>query len=122
MSHTEYHFGTIKLLKSDLTLEEQMLELLAKHGHTTQPSYCSTVAEWFHEELGHTFIYVVYNNKIYKVFDKELDPEADLERAEYINEEEISYQLKYYNGGTCFSECLEDALKKLPEYPKINII
>lgn len=122
MSHTEHHIGRIKELVSDLPLEEQMQDLITAQGKFEKPSYCDTLLDWFRDVFEAKNKYFVYKDKIYEVFDKELEDDADIIEAEHVSATEISYQLKFYNGGAGFYECLEEALDKLPEFPNHKLI
>ena len=60
--------------------------------------------------------YFVYDDKIYNIQDKELDD--DICEAHKNEDGTIDYAVQFYNGGTCLSEMLENALKKLKRKTK----
>ena len=114
MSDTELHIGKLKEInpKEEESFENLMLRILEENGKGTErSSYCKNTLEWFNEELRKS--HFAYKEKVYELQDEELDEYADLIKAKKEENGEISYHLKFYNGGTCFKECLEEALDKL---------
>ena len=57
--------------------------------------------------------FVVHNGKIFRVVVKnEISYDDDVYEAEYQGEE-ITYNVKFYNGGCSFDEAIQTALQKL---------
>lgn len=114
MSHTEHHIGKLKkvLPLPGLTVEQQMLQLLADHGHTEMPSYYKDVREWFSNEISERK-YFYYKGDVYSLDDEDME-DQDIIKASRNDDGSISYHLMFYNGGASFGECLEEALDKLP--------
>jgi len=53
------------------------------------------------------------NNKYYLNVDhKELDPYDDIQELEGNDEEGYTYYMRFYNGGTCLNEMIEEAFEK----------
>jgi hypothetical protein len=50
---------------------------------------------------------------LYELTKEEHDPEEDIIKAINNTDGTIEYELRYYNGGAGFSECLDAALDKL---------
>lgn len=58
--------------------------------------------------------FVMVGDKLYEILEKkDVDPDSDIIRAEDIGNNEFTFELRYYNGGAGFDECLEEAIKKL---------
>jgi hypothetical protein len=69
--------------------------------------------EWFYERESDV---VRCDGKWYKLLKKEkFDPYDSIFKAIKKEDEEIDFILHYYNGGCCFSEALEEALKNMEE-------
>jgi len=59
------------------------------------------------------FFYHSKTKKFYEITKVTEDPYSDTISADIDSEGNISYELRYYNGGAGFQECLEEALTKL---------
>ena len=115
MSEMEHHIGKLKKvepLENETTIQ-LMNRILFEHGKIEMPSYCSDIKDWFSDEFREK--YFLHNDIVYKVSDKEFEDDSDIIQAELESDGTIKYQLRYYNGGACFDECLEEALNKLLE-------
>ena len=55
---------------------------------------------------------MVINNIVYIIEDSQLDPDEDICNVS-IDNGVINYEVKFYNGGTCMSEMIEEGVKKL---------
>ena len=63
-------------------------------------------------DLGEEFFYA--KEKLYKAFDVEdVDPYDDLQILKEDPRGGYWFEMKYYNGGTCLSEMVEESLEKL---------
>lgn len=63
-------------------------------------------------DLGEEFFYS--KDKLYRAFDVEdIDPYDDLEILKEDPRGGYWFEMKYYNGGTCLSEMVQDSLEKL---------
>jgi hypothetical protein len=58
-------------------------------------------------------MYIIHNDLIYHAHDTNIEPYEDIFTAYKDSDGNINYELKYYNGGCCFSEAMEIALKNL---------
>lgn len=59
--------------------------------------------------------FYIYEDKVYKIVKEALNPYEDIFDAKKGVDGEIIFELKYYNGGCCMSEALEESLKKIPK-------
>lgn len=79
--------------------------------------------EWWDEDesiqefLGNCDLYATYfysTGKLYfNVEHKELDPYEDIQELEGDDENGYTYFMRFYNGGTCLSEMIEESLDKV---------
>jgi len=114
MSQTEHHVGKLIEVKpyAGETVEELMLRLLEENGYgNILEDFYDDIADWFNEDLYDA--YYNYNGTIYKIIDKEFEDDDDIITATLEDDNTISYQLRFYNGGASFGECLGEALDKL---------
>lgn len=121
MSYTELHTGKLKIVRTEMSLEE------FKQFYEVNQDILSLFIEDFEEkiEYEHTFyeirqgdwrgdlMYVYNNGTLYEVLEY-----INLGEADYINntvktENIINFTYLFYNGGTCFSEMLEEGLNSI---------
>lgn len=108
MSEYEQHMGKVKLIKTGAD-EEYFKSLAEQHGEKKE-SYHESWEEVVRDELYDD--YVIVKDKVFKVTEREeLEGYGDIIHARKTGEDEYFFVLKFYNGGTCFSECMEAALK-----------
>lgn len=114
MSETVRYTGKLKLVENlpNETFEEQCERILNENNYVELSTYCDSWEEMLCDELYDK--YIVYNEKIYKVVEKNYkDVGEDIFEA-YKNEDgTIDYEVMYYNGGCSFSEAIEYALNNM---------
>lgn len=111
MSETESHVGTLKPVKKlhdSETVNEIAKRLLEGKGINVNPN--ENVMEQLRENDYDK--YFEYNGVLYEADNKELNGD-DICEATMQDDGTIKYALQFYNGGTCFSEMMDDALKSL---------
>lgn len=104
MSQTELHIGKLRKveLEQNQSLEDFYKEKLKNIGITELRK------DEFYEK------YFVINNVIWEIFDhEEKDDSDDIYELKPNPDGTLSFIMKFYNGGTCLSECIEEELKKL---------
>ena len=105
MSETEHHRGELLLItfEGSPTFKEK-LEVLEKSYDIDdfEPS-----GVWASENL------VFFENNFYSIEREDVNADDDIITATRYNSEVIKFETRFYNGGACFSECLESALKGL---------
>jgi hypothetical protein len=108
MSQTETHIG--KLYRIECTSqEEKATELMASKGE--RPSYYKTNLKWL---LGEYEAYVSTPTGLWGIMEhKELDGDDDINNLTENEDGTISFVTRFYNGGTCLTEMLEDGLREL---------
>jgi len=90
----------------------QMAEQILKERGKTVEDYYDSALECLCGEFYHEYFYHKKTDTLYKLENKEHEPDEEIIRAE-DKTENIEYELRYYNGGAGFEECLEEAFDKL---------
>lgn len=112
MSDYEYWNGTLE--KIDIpeeydTWEKQANYLIGKGYKLEDVEYED---ECFSDE-GSTVYYHTRTLIWYEVIKEEIDASEDIGNASLCEDGKIRFELKYYNGGTCFSEMLDATMNNL---------
>lgn len=112
MSHTETHFGKLRKIETELSIEEWCKEYCNSNGISEISStYNDSWIDEFFDRFYNKFI--ISNDNIYEIFDH---IEADDDDVDYLHENPdgtYTFVMQFYNGGTCLSECLEEGLNRL---------
>lgn len=113
MSSTELHIGKLR----EISLEGKSIEEVAKtiiegiHNKTYEPvtSYLDDLLSIYPPE------YFYVNDKLYKIIGdvKYEDGCEDISTLTKNEEGDYEFVMQFYNGGTCFSEMIEEALKTI---------
>lgn len=111
MSEMELHIGTIKEVDMQgLTIEEWCKKECENSFEITHLGIFNCYYDFLMSLTNHRK-YIVLNDKIYRIDDKEYEDDYIYEM--YPNEDgSYSYVMRFYNGGTCLSECLEEKLNE----------
>jgi hypothetical protein len=116
MSQTETHVG--KLRKVDLRgLDiEQWCEATCKElGITELSSYNRSWKEQFMDISGYEKYFSI-GDEIWEAFDHiQGGDEDDIYHMKKNEDGTITFVMRFYNGGTCLSECIEEGLEKIKE-------
>jgi len=113
MSEMEHWKGKIKRIKMPKKYDtwEKQVKYLQEKGYTfkdldieDQDFYSEESDVFFHEDKKEWFEFVSK---------KEIDDSEDVCTAIKQNDKEIFFELRFYNGGACFSEMLENALNEI---------
>ena len=117
MSETVYYRGTAKEIvpKGDLTVEEIAKNLCDSKGikmndyvkEYYNESWCFLLSDEDYDQ------YSYIGGKLYYISKEYVDLEEEIIKANKIKEGEFTFELKFYNGGASFNECLEEAINKL---------
>lgn len=114
MSETELHFGKLRKIKleENKTLEDFYKEKLAEKGITELRSFDNDWKDAFKDEFNEK--YFIVKGEIWEVFDhEEKEPYDDIYELKDNKDGTYSFIMRFYNGGTCLSECIEEELEKL---------
>ena len=118
MSYTEMHTGTLKKVSENFTTDE-----LVRFLNDNKEFYVDDLEEKLEDEY-HFFelfnketkelIFVLNNNTLYQVLNHYKTDESEyLQDVRVCEDGNINFNLIFYNGGTYFSEMLEEGLNKL---------
>jgi len=122
MSYTELHTGTLKKIQTNLTIEEFKNWLDTKDGFEVEDfEYLLEEEREFFEVRDKSkkykesfYIKYIYNKgSLYEMISHSGQQEVDfLDITKKNDDGSIDFTYLFYNGGTCFSEMLEEGLNK----------
>jgi hypothetical protein len=124
MSQTEFHTGKLYPVKIENNLEETCRSIASRHnielGEDWQEDFIDVFNAYEYKRKKVTEEYFIHVEKLYRVIDhEEREDEEYFMKLDRNPDGSISFIGQFYNGGTCFSEMLEDALGGLkPSYQK----
>ena len=118
MSRTEFHTGRLYPVKIEKSLEETCRIIVKRFdvelGEDWQEDFMDSFDEYSNKRNSQKEEYFIHGEKLYRVIDH-----AESEDSEYFmnvtrnSDGSLQFMGQFYNGGTCFSEMLEEALDKL---------
>jgi hypothetical protein len=115
MSETVHYRG--RVIKVAVGLEgskEYATSILKERNKVVKDYYKGNAIKCLCEEYYEEFFFYSKTNDMYKIESKnDVDVYEDIIEAKIIDTGVIEYELKYYNGGAGFKECLEEAFNKL---------
>lgn len=114
MSETVHYRGTAKRVDlQGLTNEEFAKDYLDSRKREIS-SYYNNAVECLTEIFYNEFFFYPRNQSLYQLTREIVDVDDDIIRAEFDPaSDKINYELRYYNGGVGFEECLEEAFDKI---------
>ena len=117
MSQTEHHIGKLRkvVINEGYSVEDWCREKCQDLG---VPSMLPELYDSWEETLKyHLNLYEKYffvNGEIWEAFDHiELDADDDIYQLTPNEDGTLSFTMRFYNGGTHLSECIEEELEKL---------
>lgn len=111
MSEMETHIGKMRRIECT-SQEEKATELMASEGKQ-RPSYCNNNLEWLLSEYD---TYISTPTGLWGIIErKKLDGDDDINHLTENEDGTISFVSRFYNGGACLTEMLEQGIKKLNE-------
>jgi len=115
MSDYVHYRGVAKKVEipQNKTVVEFANDILKERNVTVIASYYSSPLECLCDNFDTEYFYHPKTNTLYSITRDNLDPYDDIINAKIRATGDIEYELRYYNGGAGFSECLEEALDKL---------
>lgn len=113
MSETEFRVGKVKEVAKDFVSFEDKIRSVSEVFKIPLKELVWEYEGKFQfkdEHIEHEkFVYA--DKRLFEILeDKDLEGD-NLNVVRKIGEDEYEYQLRYYNGGTCFQECLEEGLQ-----------
>ncbi len=123
MSRTEFHTGRLYPVKIETSLEETCKSIAARHdvelGEDWQDDFRENFNEYEYKRKRVSEEYFIHGDKLYRVIDHvESEDEEYFMKLSRNSDGSISFMGQFYNGGTCFSEILEESLDELKPSPK----
>lgn len=114
MSETVHYKGTAKRVDlKGLTNEEFALEYIKGQGKDI-PTYYTNTVEYLREIWSSYFFFYPKTQSLYEITKIGVDLDDEIIKAEFDPTNDIiNYELRYYNGGAGFEECLEEAFDKI---------
>lgn len=111
MSKTEFHTGKLYPVKIENSLEETCRSIAKRHDVELSEDWQEDFRDAFDE-------YFIHGENFYRVIDHiESDDDESFMKLRHNGDGSISFIGQFYNGGTCFSEMLEESLNDLkPSY------
>jgi len=111
MSYTEHIKGKMREIPIIKSYEETCKNIYeAETGSDKLPSWCMGYDEYLYEECPE---YLLLKGRIFKIIEKEdIDPDTDFTNLTENEDGTISFETRFYNGGTCLSEVLESGIKR----------
>lgn len=115
MSNTETHFGKIKKLDlGGLTPEQWAHAKCVAKGDAGLMHYYNNFKEQLLDEHDCYKKYIFVRDEVWEIFDhEESDGDSDISMLTPNEDGSLSFVMQFYNGGTCLSECIEDAMLKI---------
>lgn len=112
MSDTVHYRGTAKRVDLKGLTNEEFAQEYFKGKDI--PTYYETALECLLDDGDEKFFFYPANQGLYEITREDVDPYDDMIRAAFDpSSDAINYELRYYNGGAGFTECLEEAFDKL---------
>ena len=114
MSETVHYRGVATRIEqpNNKTLME-VAEGILKERNKQIDDYYKDAIECLCDEFYGEYFYYPATQTLYSITKEELDAYDDIIIADKKEDGTIEYELKYYNGGVGFDECLEEAFDKL---------
>jgi hypothetical protein len=116
MSEYEHYRGkAVKIeLAQDQSVDDYALVVLKSRGHKLEDFYKNPTEQLCDDFYGEYFFYNK-DKSLYTIYSKELNPHAEVIEAHKEVDGSIRFELRYYNGGAGFDECLSEAFDKMTE-------
>lgn len=115
MSETVHYRGrAIKVAVGLENSKEYSMSILRERNKTVEDYYEGNVIECLCDNYDDEFFFHPKTNNIYKLESKnDIDIDEEIIKAQEVSDGVIEYELRYYNGGAGFAECLEEAINKI---------
>ena len=113
MSDYESHYGKLIKIKENISKEE-MLEFANNLVTEELPDYCEDVFEYIKDEQD-KYPYYFSNENIYELKNKYIGSDDDIFDYTKIDKNTTEYQFRFYNGGTCLEEYVQELIEILED-------
>lgn len=112
MSETVHYKGTAKRVDLKGLTNEEFAQNFIKSEGKEVPNYCETAVEYLVDRWDEKFFFYLEKQILFEITRESVDLDEDIIKAEF-NGDNLNYELKFYNGGASFRECLEEAFDKI---------
>lgn len=114
MSETVHYVGSATKIEvpTGKTIEDVAKDILEKKN-IKKSSWHESNLECLRDDLYQEFFYHKKTDTLYFIDNKNLDADGEVIRAERRNDSVVDYELRYYNGGAGFNECLAEVFDKM---------
>jgi len=122
MSQKEFHTGKLYPVKIESSLEETCRSIAKRFdvelGEDWQEDFMNRFDEYSNKRNSQKEEYFIHGENLYRVIDHvESDGDDYFMKLSRNSDGSVQFIGQFYNGGTCFSEMLEEALDDLkPSY------
>jgi hypothetical protein len=118
MSRTEFHTGRLYPITIKVSLEDTCRTIAKRFdielGEDWQEDFKDKFDEYSNKKGHASEEYFIHDENLYRVMDHVESEDSDyFMRLNKDEDGSISFIGQFYNGGTCFSEMLEEALDDL---------
>lgn len=127
MSYTEFHTGKLYPVRIEKDLETTCRAIANRFnielGNDWQEDFRDHFDEYKNKKNHANEEYFIHSEKLYRVIDHEKDDSENyFMKLSRNGDGSISFVGQFYNGGTCFSEMLEEALDELKPLYKDRVL
>ena len=114
MSETVHYKGTATKINipRDKSLVDVAKEILKERNIKIEEYYANSL-EQLCSDYSFEYFFDARTGSLYELDNNGYDDNDEIIRAEEKSETIVEYELKYYNGGAGFEECLAEAFNKL---------
>jgi hypothetical protein len=112
MSETVHYRGTAKRVDLQGLTNEEFAQNYLKENDYEIKSYYETALECLIDNFYDDFFFYARNKSLYQITKEDVDIDDEIITANF-NGDKINYELRFYNGGAGFDECLEEAFDKI---------
>ena len=114
MSEQKQYSGKLKLISnSDSNLNDLCRMVLIEDGAENIINDCISLIQEEYQTK-----YIIHNDKLYKIIECIEQDSEDSYINMTQNKDVFSFNTRFYNGGTCLVEMLEEGIEKLKEREK----
>jgi hypothetical protein len=111
MSQEEIHIGKLRKIKLETDVETFCKQKCVEKGITEHANYYHNWEDYFKTEFRNE--YFIVNEQVFEVFDHKQFDYEDIYYLKDNGDDTYDFVMKFYNGGTCLEECIEEELEKL---------
>jgi hypothetical protein len=114
MSKTVHYRGVATKIEQphDKTLLDVVKGILKERNYVVA-DYYNNALECLTQEFCDEYFYHPKTQTLYSITKTDHDLDEEIIKAEPKDDGTIEYELRYYNGGAGFEECMEEAFDKL---------